>query len=46
MEPAKLDTLFADERTHTTAAGARLNAESVVTGLKAIASPLTQYLAR
>ena len=45
MEPAKLDTLFADERTHTTAAGARLNAESVVTGLKAIDSPLIAFLA-
>jgi rhamnogalacturonan acetylesterase len=46
MEPAKLDTLFADERTHTTAAGARLNAESVVTGLKTVDSPLIKYLAR
>jgi lysophospholipase L1-like esterase len=46
MEPAKLDTLFADERTHTTAAGARLNAEAVVAGLKAIDSPVIKYLAR
>jgi hypothetical protein len=39
-------TLFADDHTHTTPAGARLNAESVIDGLAAIESPLTRYVVR
>jgi rhamnogalacturonan acetylesterase len=45
LGPEKVATLFADEHTHTTPAGARLNAESLIDGLKAIESPLTRYLA-
>jgi rhamnogalacturonan acetylesterase len=45
LGPDKVDPLFADEHTHTTPAGARLNAESVIDGLKLIDSPLTHYLA-
>ena len=36
--------LFADEHTHTNAAGARVNAESVIKGLKDGHSPLTGYM--
>jgi len=44
MGPEKVDPLFADEHTHTTPAGARVNAESVIDGLKAMNHPLTNYL--
>ena len=41
----KVNSLFADEHTHTTAAGAELNAEIVVAGLKALPQdPLAAYL--
>jgi len=44
MGPAKVNDLFADEHTHTTLAGAELNAESVVAGLKALKhDPLAAY---
>jgi rhamnogalacturonan acetylesterase len=46
LGPEKVATLFADEHTHTTPAGARLNAESVIDGLAAIESPLTRYVVR
>ncbi len=46
MGKEKVETLFGDEHTHTNAAGAELNAEMVVTGLKALkASPFTALLA-
>ncbi len=42
----KVETLFGDEHTHTNAAGAELNAEQVVAGLKALKdSPFTPLLA-
>lgn len=42
----KVETLFADEHTHTTRAGAELNAECVVAGLKGLPhGPLTAYFA-
>ena len=42
----KVNTLFADARTHTNAAGAGFNAERVVAGLKALpGNPLGPYLA-
>jgi lysophospholipase L1-like esterase len=42
----KVETLFGDEHTHTNAAGAELNAEMVVVGLKSLnASPFTSLLA-
>jgi rhamnogalacturonan acetylesterase len=44
LGPEKVIPLFADEHTHTTPDGARLNAESVIDGLKALNSPLTRYL--
>jgi rhamnogalacturonan acetylesterase len=44
LGPEKVRALFADEHTHTTPAGARLNAESVVEGLVVLDSPLTRYL--
>ena len=44
MGPAKVDGLFADEHTHTDLAGAELNAESVVAGLKTLKhDPLAAY---
>jgi lysophospholipase L1-like esterase len=44
MGAEKVEPLFADERTHTTLAGAELNAASVVSGLKALKpDPLTSY---
>jgi lysophospholipase L1-like esterase len=47
LGPAKVETLFADEHTHTNAAGARLNAECVVAGLKALPQcPLCAHLAQ
>jgi lysophospholipase L1-like esterase len=36
LGPAAVEPLFGDEHTHTTAAGAVINAESVVAGLKAL----------
>jgi lysophospholipase L1-like esterase len=42
---AKVEPLFGDPHTHTSRAGAELNAEVVVAGLKAISNgPLAQYL--
>ncbi len=42
----KVNTLFADARTHTNAAGAEFNAERVVAGLKALSgNPLGPYFA-
>jgi lysophospholipase L1-like esterase len=44
MGPAKVDPLFGDEHTHTTRAGAELNAECVIAGLKALPdNPLAAY---
>ena len=44
MGPEKVDPLFGDEHTHTTRAGAELNAESVIAGLRALKSdPLASY---
>ena len=41
----KVQTLFADEHTHTTMAGAELNAECVVAGLKGLSpNPLAPFL--
>jgi lysophospholipase L1-like esterase len=43
---ARVEPLFADPHTHTSRAGAELNAECVVAGLKALAgNPLDRYLA-
>lgn len=36
LGPAKVDELFADEHTHTNPAGAKLNAQCVVEGLRAL----------
>ena len=45
MGQAAVEPLFADPNTHTSAAGAELNAESVVAGLKALPNdPVAQYL--
>ena len=42
----QVNTLFADARTHTNAAGAEFNAERVVAGLKALpGNPLGPYFA-
>jgi lysophospholipase L1-like esterase len=42
LGPAKVEPLFGDEHTHTSRAGAELNAECVVAGLKALkTNPLT-----
>ena len=42
--PAKVDPLFGDEHTHTSWAGAVINAEAVVAGLKALKNdPLSRY---
>ncbi|MFL6332638.1 MAG: rhamnogalacturonan acetylesterase [Pyrinomonadaceae bacterium] len=44
LGPEKVEPLFADEHTHTSRAGAELNAASVVAGLKAIkGDPLKKY---
>ncbi len=46
LGPEKVEALFADERTHTNAAGAEINAASVVEGLKAMpTNPLARLLA-
>jgi lysophospholipase L1-like esterase len=45
MGPEKVEPLFGDPHTHTSRAGAELNAQCVVDGLKALASdPLAKYL--
>ncbi len=45
MGPEKVDPLFGDEHTHTTRAGAELNAECVIAGLKRLRdNPLAPYL--
>ena len=45
MGPEKVEAMFADPHTHTSRAGAELNAESVVAGLKGLAEdPLAAYL--
>ena len=44
LGPAAVNALFADEHTHTNADGARLNAECVAAGLRALpADPLAPY---
>jgi lysophospholipase L1-like esterase len=44
LGPGGVELFFADERTHTNAAGARFNAESVILGLKALdPNPLEAY---
>lgn len=44
MEPEKVNPLFGDEHTHTTLAGAQINAEAVIAGLKALKNdPLAPY---
>jgi rhamnogalacturonan acetylesterase len=44
MGPDKVESLFADDHTHTTRAGAELNAACVITGLKALdPNPLAPY---
>jgi polygalacturonase/lysophospholipase L1-like esterase len=46
LGPAAVDGLFADERTHTNAKGAELNAASVVEGLRGLdPNPLAAFLA-
>jgi rhamnogalacturonan acetylesterase len=45
LGPEKVDPLFADGHTHTTAAGAELNAQCLVAGLRALPDdPLALYL--
>ena len=45
LGPVGVDSLFGDPNTHTTAAGATMNAESVVAGLKALPNdPAAKYL--
>jgi rhamnogalacturonan acetylesterase len=45
MGPDKVEPLFGDPRTHTTLAGARLNARAVIAGLRSLPSnPLNSYL--
>jgi len=45
LGPEKVNALFADEHTHTTAAGAALNAQCVVAGLNALKdNPIEPYL--
>ena len=45
LEPEKVNNLFADEHTHTTPEGAKLNARCVVEGLRAMKDcPLAKYL--
>ena len=43
----KVEPLFADEHTHTSRAGAELNADCVVEGLRALKDdPLANYMRR
>ena len=45
MTPAEVEALFADKGTHTNAAGAKLNAQAVIDGLKALPdNPLAKFL--
>jgi hypothetical protein len=45
LGPAAVDPLFGDPHTHTTLAGAVLNAECVVAGLRSLPNhPLDKYL--
>jgi lysophospholipase L1-like esterase len=45
LGPAKVEPLFGDEHTHTSAVGAELNAQCVVSGLKMLPdNPLAPYL--
>jgi lysophospholipase L1-like esterase len=45
LGPEKVNDLFGDDHTHTNPAGAELNAECVIAGLKALKdAPLNQYL--
>lgn len=45
LGPAKVEPLFGDEHTHTSRAGAELNADAVITGLKALKeNPLAAYI--
>lgn len=45
LGPEKVEPLFGDKRTHSTAAGARLNAELVVAGIRSLKKPnLKKYL--
>ena len=45
LGPARVEPLFADEHTHTSRAGAERNADTVVTGLKALNdNPLAAYM--
>ena len=39
LGPEKVELLFGDKRTHSTPAGALLNAEAVIAGLKALKRP-------
>ena len=44
LGPEKVELLFADPHTHTSRAGAELNAECVIAGLKRLApNPLAQF---
>lgn len=44
LGPQKVDLLFGDEHTHTSWAGAVINAEAVVAGLKVLKNgPLSHY---
>jgi len=46
LGPEKVDALFADPHTHTSRAGAELNAASVVAGFRALSpDPLAEYFA-
>jgi hypothetical protein len=45
MGEAKVETMFADKNTHTTKAGAELNAEMVTSGLRSLPNaPLDSFL--
>jgi lysophospholipase L1-like esterase len=47
LGPEKVEPLFGDEHTHTSRAGAELNAKCVIEGLKALRNnPLEKYLAQ
>jgi len=47
MGPEKVEAMFADPHTHTSRAGAELNAECVIAGLKKLADdPLAKYFAK
>jgi lysophospholipase L1-like esterase len=45
LGPEKVEPLFGDEHTHTSRAGAELNADSVIAGLKGLErNPVAEYL--